>query len=226
MNWEPLSSILFPRRCAPCGAMLRAGAACETCFRKFSLKGAPLPGAAFARLIDSGRFPYLIGAAADYGAPGLAALIRALKFRGLRAAAEPVADLLASYALPFRRLLRGYTVVPLPLSRERLRMRGFNQAGLIAASFARRLDLPLSPGALIRIKHAKPQTDTVGVTERTANVEGCFAAPRAVARAARGGFLIIDDVTTTGATLLSAARALAPLRAAAHPIIALAAAKA
>ncbi len=228
MDREAIISVIFPRRCAACGAMLRAGAVCEPCFKTIAVLRAPFAGRSFFIAGGSGApaFPYFIGAAASYGTPALAALIHALKFRGIRAAAEPIADLLAAYALPFRRRLAGYAVLAVPLSRARLRMRGFNQAELIAASFARRLALPRAPAdAIVRPRHAAPQTETTGFAERMANVRGCFASPRAAAAAARGGrFILIDDVTTTGATLLEAARALASARAA-H-VIALAAAKA
>lgn len=217
MNFDFFVSLLFPRKCLACGKALLMGVICDTCFGTISI-GTP-------SMVS--QFQYFMGAAASYENRALQALIHALKFRGIRAAAEPIADILATYILPIRKSLREYSIVPVPLSSERLRTRGFNQAERIAASLGNRLALPVANKILMRTKHTKPQTDTSNTFERKNNVRDCFAiTEEAMNSAAVPGkrFILIDDVTTTGATLLEAARALSSARAA-H-VIALAAAKA
>jgi ComF family protein len=91
--------------------------------------------------------------------------------------------------------------VPVPLHRRRLRTRGFNQA----AELARHLRLPLCH-ALRRVRATPSQTD-LPAAERHANVRNAFALARRVD--VRGKCLVlVDDVSTTGATLEACARVL------------------
>jgi ComF family protein len=99
-------------------------------------------------------------------------------------------------------------VVPVPLSREKLRDRGFNQCELIAQHVARKWRVPVMATALVRQSSARSQTRlTPG--ERLGNVAGAFSVPE-LARDTLGGkhLILLDDVVTTGATLRSAASAL------------------
>ncbi len=202
MNFDLLRLIFFPRYCLGCEKILRAGVICDACFDA-------IPRSDPLTLHDALRdAPYFISAATPYEHHAMQAIIRALKFRGIRAAAEPIADLIAEHILPFRSMLHEYTIVPLPLSRERKRTRGFNQAELIAQSLASRLTLPLNSAILTRARHGRPQTDTMSLVERKKNVAGSFTADAARGAIAGKKFLLIDDVTTTGATFLDAARAL------------------
>lgn len=96
-------------------------------------------------------------------------------------------------------------IVPIPLSQQRLRERGYNQAGLIAQSLARQMGWRYLPQALKRTRHTRSQ---VGLTaaQRRENVRAAF---EALAELTRGKILLLfDDVATTGATLHSAAEAL------------------
>ena len=94
-------------------------------------------------------------------------------------------------------------VVPVPLHPSRLRRRGFNQAEVIAREVARVLDVPLATGALRRTRRGGHQAE-LGIEDRAANVLGLYRAHAPLPR----GALLVDDVTTTGATLDAAARAL------------------
>ncbi|MGC9598808.1 MAG: ComF family protein [Minisyncoccia bacterium] len=233
MSFDFLVSLFFPRRCLACGKTLRAGALCPACRGKITTArtffcgrcGSPLPG---PKLHDPRRtchpdFPYVLGAAGSYKDETLRALVHALKFRGVRAAAEPLASIMAEYALPFKTDLLRYVAMPIPLSRERFRIRGFNQSERIATRFAEYFGLPVATKCLVRIKHAKPQSETTSVAERRENIRGCFAVADAAAACGKN-VLLVDDVSTSGATFLEAARALKDAHAA--DIIALAAAKA
>jgi ComF family protein len=97
-------------------------------------------------------------------------------------------------------------VVPVPLHRDRLRQRGYNQSALLARALSRRLGVPAAPRVLQRIRPTPSQTRlTAG--QRISNVQGAFAAvlpPRYRARRV----LLVDDVMTTGATVGECARCL------------------
>jgi len=92
-------------------------------------------------------------------------------------------------------------VVPVPLHRSRQRARGFNQA----RSLAVHLGLPLSD-ALVRIRKTETQAD-LPAGRRQANVRGAFALHRQ-ARVAGRIVVLVDDVSTTGATLNACAAVL------------------
>jgi ComF family protein len=101
--------------------------------------------------------------------------------------------------------LQADLVVPIPLGRERLRERGYNQVSLIARPLAYRLGLAFSTAALARSRETRSQ---VGLSRerRRENVRGAFYAERSVVSGRT--VLIIDDVATTGSTLSAAAAAL------------------
>ncbi len=218
---------LFPPRCSHCERRLEAGVLCEDCAGRVELNrtlfccrcGARLPGGV---KICHREEPCMLGGAVSYGNPVVQALVRDLKFRGLREAAQPLGDWLAAYIslLPVR-LFEESILVPLPLSVRRERARGFNQSLLLTEVVAGKLNLPCRPELLKRERHSRPQSELHSVEERKNNVRGCFASGSAV----RGKkIILLDDVVTSGSTLREAALI---LRAAgASQVLALAAARA
>jgi ComF family protein len=217
MNFDFFMDIFFPPECVCCARRIKRGTICEPCHGNLIARSNPLS------IVSDGSASYAVGAAGNYEDPVLQALIHALKFRFIKGAADPLAEMLCSYMkaiTPVR--LNHFTVVPIPLSRRRERSRGFNQSTLIAHGFARGMNLIFLPNALARIRHRKPQSETKNVTERRENIRGCFSAVPDVC--AGKNIILIDDVTTSGATFLEAARALTA--AGAGKIIALAVARA
>ncbi len=97
-------------------------------------------------------------------------------------------------------------VVPIPLFRTRARSRGYNQAALLGAAVARRLDRPFAPQALVRVRDTGTQT-RLSAAARRINVRHAFTVNGDGWVAGRT-VLLVDDVMTTGATLSEAARAL------------------
>jgi ComF family protein len=97
-------------------------------------------------------------------------------------------------------------MLPVPLHRQRLRHRGFNQAGLIAHGIGKLASIPVRYGVLVRHRATQPQTQ-LGRLERLENVHGAFAVAKPAALQGRS-ILLIDDVFTTGTTLNECARVL------------------
>lgn len=101
-------------------------------------------------------------------------------------------------------------IIPMPLSAERLQLRGFNQAWELARALSRQSGTPAQPDAclLLRVKHTQPQT-TLQREARLANVRGAFQVdPLRVQMLAGRRVVLVDDVMTSGASLFTAAQVL------------------
>ncbi|RZJ09432.1 MAG: ComF family protein [Rubrivivax sp.] len=99
-------------------------------------------------------------------------------------------------------------VLPVPLSAERLRERGYNQAHELAKALARRRSLRCDPEMLLRVRHNERQAG-LKLEARAANVRGVFAVEPLKAAKLRGTRVaLMDDVMTSGATLFELARVL------------------
>ncbi len=98
----------------------------------------------------------------------------------------------------------GYTVLPIPVSASKEKLRGFNQADIISKIFARRFGLSVDYSILVRTKDKHAQHD-LSREERFKNIKGAFSLKESV-----GGrrFVLVDDICTTGATFLEAAKVL------------------
>ena len=121
-------------------------------------------------------------------------LIHALKFRGELALAPLFGNLV------FEKISRANAVdciIPVPLSSERLRSRGYNQAAEIARPLAAAIRSPLEISMCVRERDTAAQTD-LPYAARHRNVRSAFRCARALAGAS---VAVVDDVMTTGATL-------------------------
>lgn len=148
-------------------------------------------------------------------------LIWKLKYRG----GKRLGVILGTYAAqklsgePFRSLTTPI-LVPIPLSRGHLRMRGFNQADVLADGMLSVVgnQCEKNSDVLRRVRDTGSQTNVRNREERMKNVAGCFAVsdPRCVSGR---DVILVDDVVTTGATLREARETL--LRAGVRRITAL-----
>lgn len=179
--------MLGPPRCAGCGA--RAGWLCPRCRRE--ARPAP-PDVAIEGVVRT------VAAFAYEGGPR--GLVLALKVRGLRSAADP---LIAALAVSCRSARLSPDVVTwVPARRADISRRGFDHAEVLARGVSRRLGWRCG-GLLTRRGR---QLDQVGLDRsgRFANLQDAFEAREPVA----GRILLIDDLSTTGATARACASAL------------------
>ena len=89
-------------------------------------------------------------------------------------------------------------LIPVPSSREKLKLRGYNQAALIARRVGRLIGRPVDTGLLLKTSEAATQAE-LGREERLKNLQSAFMASRPIPTGLRIG--LVDDVITTGATL-------------------------
>jgi ComF family protein len=127
----------------------------------------------------------------------LRAILHALKYEGRRSLARPLGRLMRTRGAD---MLDGADyLVPVPLHAARRRERGFNQA----ADLARHVGGPVLAG-LRRTAATLPQT-SLPAAQRHRNVRNAFALTRAGRAVAGRTVVLIDDVSTTGATLAACA---------------------
>jgi len=130
--------------------------------------------------------------------------VHQLKYRNLRALAQPLAKLLQDYLVT--NPVPGEVLVPVPLHQKRFKERGYNQSRLLAWELGKLINLPVVDDCLIRQRHASPQARASTVEERRRNVANAFTCGDHRLQGKR--VLLIDDVCTSGATLDAGAVAL------------------
>ena len=94
-------------------------------------------------------------------------------------------------------------IIPVPLSRERMAQRGFNQVGKIAKNLTHLLGGAYTPQVIKKIRKTRKQALIQKRSERFQNVQNVYAIPQTKTPLLQGrDIIIIDDLSTTGATLL------------------------
>ncbi len=134
-------------------------------------------------------------------------LIHNLKYSGRQELAKPLGHLLAETVKRAGFLGKVHLVIPVPLHPSRHKERGYNQSEWLARETARALYLPLDSQNLIREHFVKPQTG-LGRQDRLKNTVGAFGLLDNRKILGRN-ILLVDDIMTTGSTLLACAHTLA-----------------
>ncbi|MBX3028708.1 MAG: ComF family protein [Chloroflexi bacterium] len=194
--------LLLPPTCAGCGT--EGAPLCERCLVPLGRRRDEPPGVPVGLLEPLPPGIVQLEWCASFTGPVRDA-VHALKYRGERRLAGPLgAALAARWARAGR---GGDLLVPVPVHPSRRRERGFDQAEDLARACGRVSGLPMHT-ALVRV-HRTTAQHGLGRASRAANLGGAFGVEPRSATAVRGRWVVlIDDVTTTGATLAECAAAL------------------
>lgn len=213
--WRDLIDSLSDRRCPGCmGRVAREREICDACDAMVSRSGSvlclhclhqdPPDPARLAGACPAHGSRRLALAGPRYEAP-LDRILHAFKYDGARRIAPWIASLLPLPPDPDGALGRESVLVPIPLHPARRARRGFDQALLLAEDASARWGIPVVH-PLDRVRDHEPQA-RLDPARRRANVRGAFGVVRPSIVRGRP-VLLVDDVVTTGSTLLEAAAAL------------------
>ncbi len=143
---------------------------------------------------------------ASYQVPLIKAVVTANKFHNDTHAAQLLASLLQTYLATLPRTPT--ILIPIPLSKQRERERGYNQVTRVLSYLPPSTHLNIV-SLLVRLRNTHPQT-TLHRTDRLKNMKGVFSLDDAYPLPEYTRFIIVDDVLTTGATMLAAKETLLP----------------
>jgi competence protein ComFC len=200
---------LFPPVCGGCG--IPGTRWCQDCQKKVQAIDGPVCDACGLPQAESGlcercqeKRPAfkLLRSWAVFEEPVRKALHR-LKYRRDIGLGEALSNHMSGYVAQL-----GWPVdmlIPIPLGKKRLKERGYNQVAMVAMPLSIQLGLDYRPLALVRARETRSQVG-LSATERQENVRGVFFADGMKVRGRT--ILLMDDVSTTGATLSSAAETL------------------
>ena len=195
--FEAILDAIYPRKCAFCHKKMgkEEGLLCADCEKSLPYAGK-----------DSGqRIPFTSRCWSPLFYEGdVRDSLHRFKFGGLNMYAAPYANLMHSRCAG---ALADVDLISwVPLSRARLRTRGYDQAHLLAAELAERAQLPCVK-TLKKIKNVKPQSRTGAFESRQKNIRGAYTVTDAEAIKGKN-ILLVDDIITTGATISECAATL------------------
>lgn len=183
-----LLDLLFPRRCVGCGKEGRW--ICQECGKNLTTAAA---------LEQRGEVTALY----PFEYPLVREALHHLKYNGIREMADELLHLTGQWQDIARLLPPETRLVPVPISKSRLKERGYNQAELLAAALSRLTNLPLADllerrgGRSLVGKSAAEREQAAGEVFR---LRAGIAVPKTV--------VVVDDVMTTGSTLQACLRQL------------------
>ena len=194
--------LALPASCAGCAA--EGTVLCPDCHRALQVRLALPPGVPLGLPAAMPMPLAQLEWCAPFSGTVRVALHR-LKYSGERRLAAPLSEAMAAR---WREAgVDGELLVPVPVHAERARRRGYDQAFLLAAGVAERLHVPWLAG-LERTRHTTPQFE-LGRRARRSNVSGAFALRAGSGAAIRRKWpILVDDVVTTGSTLVACAEVL------------------
>jgi ComF family protein len=210
--------LFFPKKCLGCNRPDTY--LCRACFNKIELS---LNNTCFfcGKITWQGKIclncqkqNYLdrLIAATEYKNPVVREAIKKFKYNYVKELVEPLSKLLIksleqNFQFPISNFQ--FLVVPVPLYKIRERGRGFNQAEILAKEIADYFNLPMETGVIKRIIPTEPQADIKNNDEkRKANIRGVFNISPKPNVIQGKNIILIDDVATTGATLIEIAKIL------------------
>lgn len=203
--------LFYPRLCVGCGRKLFQGEhfLCVECLSSLPLAQVHESEDNFVEQHLYGR-PYIESATTlmVYGKETVPQkIIHEIKYHGAKELAQSMGRMLGRQ-MKGGRFSSVDMIVPVPLHPKRLKWRGYNQSEWIAKGLSEELGVPVRSDLVERVVETSTQTNK-NAEERWSNVKGIFALRQEVSTEGLKDhhLLIVDDVITTGSTLMACAAA-------------------
>lgn len=191
--------ILFPVFCFGCGK--EKNYLCENC-RKKILPPLPLeiPGLK------------IVYSACLYKNPPIKKAMWYFKYRGVYKLSENFSELAIQNISYFSTInKKNHILVPIPVSKKKMKLRGYNQSELLAETLSAKLNIPIRKNFLRKKFHTGSQMETKSVSQRKLNLKNSFEVfkdKNLTLPDKKSVIILIDDIITTGETLKEAAKTL------------------
>jgi len=208
--FTPLLDFFYPPTCLSCGILLSDGErhVCSTCWASIKLvhPGLELYLDTRAKLLASRMIDDLVAAFVFEKEGTFQHIAHALKYTGFQSIGLELGKKVGEAMNSWR--VRADCLIPIPLHRRKLRERGFNQAELIACGASAITGIPVCADLVRRTRFTQTQT-TLSLDERAKNVKDAFEIVPDGMPVVRGkSCILIDDVITTGSTIVACAHQL------------------
>lgn len=155
----------------------------------------------------------------------VAKILHAMKYHGRKDVCVLMGEALAAELSPHGFFESIDCILPVPLHKKRYRQRGYNQSEQLAIGISRKTNIPVYTNLILRERNNETQTKK-GSYARWENVKGLFMkSPSATSFLHKKHILLVDDVLTTGATLIACADALSDIESIRISVVTLALAK-
>ncbi len=186
-----LLDLIYKKRCYCCKSTKENSYLCSKCYK--SIKQLPHNS---LEVINGAK----VYSAAVYK-NNVQKIIRGLKYHKQRELAVYLAKFMYEYWQKLEISKQQFVIVPVPISKKRMKERHYNHMSLVAKEFAKLTGYEINENLIIRVKDTKPQYK-LNKTERAKNLKGAFEALKEnFENLSEENFLIFDDILTTGSTV-------------------------
>ncbi len=207
--WEMICDLLFPPRCPICNEVQyrKKKGICSRCRKKIKYIREPRckkcskqlmnDEQEYCRDCENNKHLYIHGRALyEYGS--VAGALHQFKYKGKREYGEIFGEELAFFMKDYILKIKPDALIPVPIYRSRERIRGYNQAEVLAKSLGKHLNLPVRADLIKRVRNTKALKD-LNPKERLNNLKNAFIIEGNGVKLST--VIIVDDIYTTGSTI-------------------------
>ena len=204
---KDLINLLFPKQCLHCKQNIDQDFICDECFKTIKFTNDylyPTSCQCYLRLQKDIKIKFGMSMCLFHKKTAIQTLIHELKYDNKPKIGIWLGKLCGEKLIHYHFDQDFDFVIPIPLHKKRLQMRGYNQSAMFAKGISETVDKPVYEDIIIRTKNTQTQT-TQQRDQRFENVKDVFEVikPEKIKNAS---ILLVDDIITTGATLISCSK--------------------